>query len=815
MRLPGALARPIVFACLTAVAGAAALAGSAPVRLVGVSARSDRNGQTVLIEATEPVAYTIKRPDPLTVLVDLRDVAVGAAARRASQLSEGPVRTMSVEELKEPDGGSFARVRLELAAPTPHRVRSTRNTIRVEFARGSAAPAGAETPAAKTSAPPRDPLPMPMATSLKSVGMAVRPGGVAVTLGGNGRLEPSRVIEATDLPPRVVLDFPGVESNAPAQTMGPGDPVQRVRIARHSQTPLVTRVVVDLERMVPYRLERSGVDGQDLAIVFDTAAPTAPDQAAVAAQGGASSEAVSAADAIDPFSALALASTAAPPPAAVVAAEPPARTAPPAPAAPAVEPLAIRRAAGSPATSTAPRRAPVTHTAPPSAQVLAPPRQAPAQTPPLPEPQPGSQRYSGQPISFDFQGADLRSVLRLFASPEVSGLNMVIDPAVQGTVDVLLNEVPWDQALDIILRGNKLGYSVDGNVVRIAPLAVLAEEESARRKLAEAQELAGELTVITKSLSYAKANNLKDLITRSVLSQRGEVQVDERTNTLIIKDLQSKLDTAERLIADLDRPEPQVEIEARIVQTSRDFARALGVRWGLNGRMAPEMGNTSPWGFPNRGVLEGRVGGTLGPVDPRASALDKFGTAVNLGASAATSGIGLLMQSVNGSFNLDVALTALENSGKGRILSTPRVTTQNNQEAEMTQGVQIPVQTVANNTVTVTFKDAALTLKVTPQITSADTVIMRIILENATPDYSRQVNNIPPIDTQRAITSVQVSDGATTVIGGIFVSEETTQNARVPLLHKIPLLGWLFRRDEANDKSRELLIFITPRILRG
>jgi type IV pilus assembly protein PilQ len=188
---------------------------------------------------------------------------------------------------------------------------------------------------------------------------------------------------------------------------------------------------------------------------------------------------------------------------------------------------------------------------------------------------------------------------------------------------------------------------------------------------------------------------------------------------------------------------------------------------------------------------------------------------VNLPVTGATSAIGIALGAINGSFNLDVALSALERSGKGRVLSTPRVFAQNNTSAEVTQGIQIPIQTVANNTVTVTFKDAALTLRVTPQITSAGTVIMQIVLENASPDFSRQVNGIPPIDTQRANTQVQVSDGATTVIGGIFVSREQTVTDRTPALHRIPLLGWLFRRDAITDESRELLIFITPRIIRG
>ncbi len=207
--------------------------------------------------------------------------------------------------------------------------------------------------------------------------------------------------------------------------------------------------------------------------------------------------------------------------------------------------------------------------------------------------------------------------------------------------------------------------------------------------------------------------------------------------------------------------------------------------------------------------MGGRTGGTQGGEDGTTTA-----QAVNLGVSAATSALGLTLGSVNGAFNLDVALSALEKSGRGRILSSPRVSTQNNTPAEMTQGTQIPIQTIANNTVTVTFKDAALTLKVTPQITAANTVIMSIQLENASPDYTRAVgpSAIPPIDTQRAVTTVLVRDGETTVIGGIEVSSSQKQTDSTPGLSKIPILKWLFRRDAFNDESRELLIFITPRI---
>jgi type IV pilus assembly protein PilQ len=422
--------------------------------------------------------------------------------------------------------------------------------------------------------------------------------------------------------------------------------------------------------------------------------------------------------------------------------------------------------------------------------------------------------FIGHPINFDFEDADLRAVLRVFANE--SGLNMIIDPGVQGRVNVLLNDVPWDQALDQILRANKLGYTVEGNILRIAPISVLSAEKKEQAEYQTQQALAGELRVQTFILSYAKADALAPILTKSVLSSRGQIQTDPRTNMLIIQDLPDRLATAASLLTTLDLPQPQVEVEARVVQSSRDFARAIGIQWGFNGRANSTIGNTTGLAFPNSGSLGGRVGGSQGPTDPRGTQGEQAATVVNLPTTnAATSAIGLALGSINGAFNLDVALTALENTGKGRILSSPRLTTQNNQEAIVRQGVQIPVQTSANNTVSTTFVNADLSLTVTPQITTANTVIMTINLVNASPDFTRAVNGTPPINSQSARTTVQVNDGATTVIGGIFVSEEQTNNDRTPVLHRVPILKWLFQRNSLTDSSRELLIFITPRILRG
>jgi type IV pilus assembly protein PilQ len=770
-------------------------AGATPIRLLGVSA----HGNQVIIESTEPAAYAVKRPDPLTVIVELRNVSVGIASSVVEVDRRDAIATVTLEQGAGDDGQAVARVRIGLIHASEYSVRSARNTIRLELTATTGVAADADPqlptmpvrPAALDTAPAVE---APVATILDRVRSRYTPGSTTVTLGGNGRLTPADVVEADGAPRRLVLDFPNVTSNAPSQVAVEGPLVKRVRVAVNSRTPLVTRVLMDVADGATYHVERTGSSGRDLAVVFEppqkssTAllTPTSASKAVEPEPDIPLEQAIANAAAITP--------KASPLPAAPPAAQPA--------SAPATPPVAAKASAPPPVAA-------VREQAPPP---------APPQTTPRPNQQiitaSGEKQYKGTPITLDFSGADLRSVLRYFN--EISGLNIIIDPSVPATpIDVVLRDVPWDQAFETLLRTHKLGYVAEGTIVRIAPLSVLAEEEGDRRKLAEAKALAGDLRVQTFSLSYAKAGDLSPLLVKSALSQRGQIQVDARTNTIIITDLPDRLQTVSALLGALDRPEPQVEVEARVVQTTREFAKAIGVQWGLNGRVTPAIGNTTGLAFPNNGTLGGRTGASNTPNDVRSTANDTTGTAVNLPVPGATSAIGLAVGAVNGAFNIDVALSALERSGKGRILSTPRLTTQNNVAAEVTQGLQIPIQTVANNTVTVSFKDAALTLQVTPQITSANTVIMQITLENATPDFSRQVNGIPPIDTQRARTQVQVDDGATTIIGGIFVSREQISNERTPVLYRMPLLGWLFRRDTTSDESRELLIFITPRIIRG
>jgi type IV pilus assembly protein PilQ len=614
----------------------------------------------------------------------------------------------------------------------------------------------------QASAPAAGPPPVRSAR-LTAISSRVHSKGASLVIEAT---EPVAYVASRPDPLTLLLDFHDVDSNRVANSVGEHakSPIAGVSVEAADWLGTAgSRVRVDLTEPVAHRVRS---DRSTIVVDFDTTAGTSGSAAATPPR-------------LDPIAALGLAGA----PAATTSAKT--------------------------ATAAAPR--PALQTAG-SATIQA-PAPAPQPVTMLGTGQPGERRYSGHPISLDFQGADLRAVLRTFA--EISGLNIVIDPRVNGTVDVALRDVPWDQALDIILKANGLGYIVDGTIVRIAPLEALEAEQKKIKDLATAQAEAGQITTHTQQLSYAKGEDIVALLkAANVLSPRGTAFVDPRTNTLIVTDLQDRITSTTQLLATLDKPQPQVEIEARIVQANKNYSRALGVQWGFNGRVDPALGNTTPLAFPNSGNLQGRTGGAQGPA-AGSSTIPGVPTSVNLGVPAASSAVGLALGSINGAFNLDVALTALETSGNGRILSTPRVTTQNNIAAEMTQGTQIPIQTVANNTVTVTFKDAALSLKVTPQITAAGTVIMTISLENSQADFTRAVNGVPPIDTQRANTTVLVTDGQTTVIGGVYLTREQMQNDKTPGLGNVPLLKWLFKRDTNTSSDQELLIFITPRIMKA
>jgi type IV pilus secretin PilQ/predicted competence protein len=419
------------------------------------------------------------------------------------------------------------------------------------------------------------------------------------------------------------------------------------------------------------------------------------------------------------------------------------------------------------------------------------------------------EEYSGEAMTLKFKDADLRDIITYIG--EHVGLNVVFDPEVRGVVTCNLVDVPWDQALDILLKTNKMGRTLEGNVLRIAPIGTITREREDLQKLEESKELEGPLLTKSFPLSYSKASDVDSLL-RNKLSTRGEMIVDIRTNTLVITDVRDRVELLESLIDVFDTPTPQVAIEARIVEATSQFVKNLGIQWGVRGIVDPFYGNQTSLQFPHKVLVDGAlipqgivtkgIGGPLG------------GYAINLPAPAFTTAMGVSFANVLDTFRLDMAISAMETSGNGRIISSPSVTTQNNQEAEIIQGRQIPVQTVANFTVTTRYINAALELRATPQITAEGTIIMHLELRNNAADFANLVNGIPPIITQSAMTTVMIPDGGTTVIGGIYRTEDSITRDRVPFFHKIPILGNLFKSFARTKSSRELLIFITPRILR-
>ncbi|NKB87971.1 MAG: type IV pilus secretin PilQ [Acidobacteria bacterium] len=418
-----------------------------------------------------------------------------------------------------------------------------------------------------------------------------------------------------------------------------------------------------------------------------------------------------------------------------------------------------------------------------------------------------SSELDGSTITINFVGTDIRDVSRFFS--QVTGLNVVVDPDLSGPVTVRLFEIPWDIAFESILRSHRYGYEVDRNIVRVASLSTLAAEAEDRAILALNQELATPLETTAIRLSYADAIALSPVV-EPQLSQRGEVIVDERTNSLIIKDTPGALNEINTLIEALDIAAPQVLIESRIVETTKNFSRSLGVQWGFGAVADAAHGNSTGLVFPNDFSVVGNnnaQGGT------QAAGIGGVPFAVNLPANNPTSGVALTMGSILDTFRLDVALSAMEEEGRGKIISSPKVTAQDNVPASIESGRRIPVQTLIDNTASITFINANLQLDVTPQITAEGTVMLDIVVDKSEPDFGNAVLGIPTIFTRRAETKLLVRDGGTTVIGGIFQMSATEEEQRVPFLHRVPLVGNLFKSKDTEQSNNELLIFITPRIL--
>ena len=648
--------------------------------------------------------------------------------------------------------------------------------------------------------------------------------GISVEMTGRGLLKPG--LSMVDSPARLVVDLPATVMATSQSRIGVGsDGVKGIHIGMDSQTPPTTRIVIDLAQACRYELlptsdnkftlklytgastaktttkpsltaavapvpvagtelamsapapilplQKKQVQTPSTATEFVFVEPSYKTKDAIAKEGSKTAEIAPADRAVN---------------AAAKFADRP-DTLLPAPSA-SMQPQASQGAAPTSGPQPAVNMA---------AEQKAQSQQSPAITGP---------KYTGEPISVNLKDVDLKDFFRLIH--EISGLNVVLDPNVKGSLTIVLDDVPWDQALDIVLKNNELARQLDGNVLRIATVETLRKEAESRRAQQEAEALAIEKVTVTRFLSYAHSKDVVPTV-KKFLTQRGDVISDDRTNALIIQDIPSIIPGIDRLLTQLDRKTQEVEIEARVVAATRSFARDIGTQFGFGWGNGP----SAVGGASSVGTSPAIIGNTPNPLylvlgAKGATQIPLFS---NLPVTSPSSGISFVNASNN--VRIDAILTLAESRGLLKILSRPRVVTQNNIQALVRQGVRVPIVTQAQlgGPPTVTYVDAFLRLTVIPQITSEGTIFLNVDVENTTPDFGRTVQGNPTLITQQATTQVLVTDGGTVVIGGVIQTQNSVNIAQVPLLGNIPALGNLFKRRSVSTSNQELIFFITPRII--
>ncbi len=630
---------------------------------------------------------------------------------------------------------------------------------------------------------------------ISSVAITQAPEHSAVRVEGEGKLE----VRAARMqhPDRLVLDFVGARL-AVHKTVIPGvsAPVVDVRLGQYQ--PDVARVVVDLSAPTSYYVSREGS-----AVVISFSAPKATPMGVsqrstltTSAQDQKPTEASAHATQI-PAPRFALPGELTQPSSVALASF--------------SEKNAPANAGGNPQQAAQQAIQQANAAATTLATTAA--QSAPAQT--------SAARYTGEPISVNLKDVDLRDFFRLIH--EISGLNVVLDPAVKGSLTIVLDEVPWDQALDIVLQNNGLDKQLSGNVLRIATRATLKSEAETQRDLVKAQAEAVDPVTVTRVLSYAKAATLKETL-KKFLSPRGDILSDDRSNTLIIRDIPSVIPTIDNLRAQLDHKSQQVEIEARVVSASRSFAQDIGTQLAFSTSTGNNVfGGNSAVGvspifrpfIPGVSTSPALINGQPPVPGSNSTATDvAMPLVTNLAAGTPTSGMSYLFTSAN--FALDFMISAAESKGVGKLLSKPKITTQNNEKASVKQGTKIPIQTTINNTISVQYIDAVLKLEVTPQITAEGTIFMDVLVENTQIDAGiPRIQGVPALDTQAVESKITVADGGTVVIGGVIISSQRVDISEVPIVGTLPIIGNLFRRRNVTTSSQELLFFLTPRIIPG
>lgn len=769
----------------TDAASAPAANSAAATSLTGI----DTDAARVTLRMTGAPAYTSYSPSPAVFVVDLTSTSRDAALAIPSSGLPAGVSSLSAEETTEM-GMLLTRVTFRLTQPETLQAAVAGNALVVTVPSAAAALAAKSRPAAvpgtaaaepviETAALTPEPAAAPVvvsspavsgrrATTLRRIETSGSGDSVEVRLIGDGAIAYKSF--RLENPPRLVIDLPGVKSAVTrSSAVVEGSAVQHVRVSQFKPLPdAVTRVVLDLAPAAKYAIA-AGAD--QLRVRFGDARAAAAQSVSddprtvAAAQPQATAVITANTDQSPPDTRRQLQTTSA------VGATSAARS-----AAAASAGESVFTEAPAPATGhSEPQLLSGTPTVSGGRSLVS-----------------GPKVYSGEPISLSLKDADIREVLRTFS--DITGLNIAVDPQVTGQVTVNFTDVPWDQALDIILAQNSLTWVLTGNVMRVGTIDRITTERTAARRLEEEDRLNVPLDTYIFKLSYARAGDVQSLM-KDVASPRAKIIVDPRTNQLIVSEIPAYLKTIASLIETIDVPTRQVTIEARIVEVTKTFQQQFGFQWGFNGAFDPALGNGTGLIFPNRMTYTG------GPFN--------FGPGNSV--------LQMSLFDVLGTFNLDLALNASEAEGLAKVISAPRVTTQDNTPANIESGVQIPIQTRINFTTTVQYVSATLRLGVTPQITESGTVIMEIDVQKNTPAPGLAIEGAAgtPIQTRTARTKLMVRDGGTAVIGGIYQMTDNNSQTRMPFVHQIPVLGKLFKSHNISTTRDELLIFITPRIIRG
>jgi len=822
---------------------AVSMAAASDSQLSGVLVKSHDNAGVVTILASGTFTHAEYRPTDTLMLVDLAGVSLPQQDAKLHSVFAPGVRSYRIQSYRSPNGGDVARIELNLMPGAHAQVSDVTGGIQIEL---SGAPSAVPSPREIAALADRRSNVSSVVAHISKVSVDRNADGLSIEIAGSGPLT-AKTMKLTG-PDRLVVDIPNsqLDGHNRAISVNSND-VKTVRAAHYQDDPPATRVVIDLAAMRDFDVAPAG--NKLIVKLHDSARLTRPVPQPAVMEAAAKAPAVTTtnATASQPKTAVALvanndAKSSEPKPEikTEISSNPPAQNfvvvtptfttasdhsanADNTANAKLVEASNSRAEQAAshfaqPTTSIAANNLPpfgsASLAAKPAAINAALQAQQAAPQPIQSAPTVGnctSGRYNGEPIGMNFKDLDLKDFFRVIH--EISGLNVVLDPAVKGSVTIVLDDVPWDQALAIVLNNNGLECQLQGNVLRIATLETLKTEAEARRAQQEAQALAVPKQTITRYLSYGQSKDAV-IIIKKFLSPRGDVVADPRSNALIIEDIPAALEKIDPLLRTLDRKTPEVEIEARVVAATRSFSRDIGTQLGfgfadghtaVGGATQDSPIKVNDAAIPGNGPIRFIQGTTAGTV-PLFS---------NLPATGPTSGV--QVSTTTFGFRLDYILTMAESRGLLKILSRPHIVTQNNILALIKQGQRVPVVTnqQLGGPPTVTYIDAFLRLSVTPQITAENTIFLNVDVENTVPDFSRvtgaQLN--PALNTQQATTQVLVTDGGTVVIGGVVQSNNNVAVNQVPVLGSIPILGNLFKHTFVNTSTQELIFFITPKII--